>query len=252
MGRKVRVRQTNDPDQIFTEAYVCQLVKDAKAGVPVNVAKLRAGLIDAAKRFAVERAADANTVHREIARLHAAAQHRRFAAAAAALTGLSSPARDHLRQRDPRLPPLPQPADLLDPAKREKARAAVIGRCEIGGRRMPGRKRPSGRQSSTWKPELWAPKLNPHPEIRAAERAFIMWLQVAWIEATGKKVPVTAHRNNPGPFARLAQIVLSRLGVPHADVAQLINDLKRHADEVQMITDPVTSQDMKDPRDNSV
>jgi hypothetical protein len=292
----------NDPEQIFTETSVRQLVQDAKIRRPVDIAKLRAGLVDAAKNFAAERARDGNAVHREIAKLHAAAQHRRFKVVAAALAGLSSPAREILRQRDqslkeststphhpaerkavdaqdteqpirlaqragaaregspevitrrrrqerqasgPILPPLPQPTDLVDPDKRERACVAVIDRCEIGGRKVLGRKRPSGRRSWTWKPVLWAPELNPHPEIRSAERTFIMWLQIAWRDATGINVPVTAHPDNPGPFARLAQKALVLLGAPHADAVQLINDLEHARNDL------VTSQDLKDPPDSS-
>ena len=145
----------------------------------------------------------------------------------------------------PILPPLPQPTDLLDPDNRERACVAVIDRSEIGGRKVLGRKRPSGRRSWTWKPVLWAPELNPHPEIRGAERTFIMWLQIAWRDATGMNVPVTAHPDNPGPFARLAQKALALLGAPHADAVQLINDLERTRNDL------VTSQDLKDPPDSS-
>jgi hypothetical protein len=296
------VPHSDDPQQIFTEAGVRQLLQDAKVRRPLDIAKLRAGLIDAATNFAAARSNGGNAVHREIATLHAAAQNRRFNAAATALAGLSSMARDILRQRGhsskerraaPRdaaepaatnlrvaaqpiglaqgpeatqeaqvpevitrrrrkereserfgLPPLPRPVDLLDPAKREKAREAIIDRCEIGGCRVPGRKRPSGRRSWTWEPILCAPMLNPRPDIRSAERTFIMWLEVAWVEATGSNVPVTAHHVNPGPFARLAQMALALLGAPHADAVQAINDLERSRNG------PVTPQNLKDAADS--
>jgi hypothetical protein len=140
-----------------------------------------------------------------------------------------------------RLPPLPQPEDLFDPAKREKACEAIIDRCEIGGRKVPGRDRPSGRRSWTWEPVLRAPEMNRHPEIRSAERTFIMWLQVAWVEATGTAVPVTANHYYAGPFAKLAKKALALMGAPYADAVQLINDLEHCR------SDPVTSQDLKGP-----
>jgi hypothetical protein len=295
MGRKDRVELAKDPEQVFTETVVRQLVQDAGVKLPVDTAKLRSGLIDAAKNFAAARSSDGNAVHREIAKLHAAAQNRRFNPAATALAELSPLARDILRQRDhsstehttavertaidvqdtvrpiglaqhaeaaqeaqvpevitrhrrveressrSRLLPLPQPEDLLDPAKREQACEAIIDRCEIGGRKVPGRDRPSGRRSWTWEPVLWVPEMNRHPEIRSAERTFIMWLQVAWAEATGTTVPVTAHHYYAGPFAKLAKKALSLMGAPYADAVQLINDLE------QCRSDPVTSQDLKGP-----
>ena len=85
-----------------------------------------------------------------------------------------------------------------------------------------------------------------------------MWLQVAWAEASKKHVPVTARRENPGPFARFAQDALRLVGAPHANAVELINVLKRQAKEVELIDAPFTphqielieapvrSQNMKD------
>jgi hypothetical protein len=84
------------------------------------------------------------------------------------------------------------------------------------------------------------PEMQEHPQIRRPERVFVMWLQLAWFDATGKMPPLTAHRAKPGPFARLAQAALARLGVPHANAVELINDLDRIRKE------PVTSQSMND------
>ena len=227
MDRKARARKTEDPEQIFTEAVVCRMLAAARVGYQVDPERLRKGLIDAAGRFAWDVAHDGNRLHREIAALHAAAQHRRFPAARTALACLSQEASDILNQREHlQLPPLLGPDDLLDPAKREKTREAIIDRCETGGRWVLGRKRPTGRRSKTWKPELYAPELKEHPEKVAPERDFVMWLQVAFAEATGQPVPVTAHRDVPGPFARLAQEALRLIGSGHANAVELINDLK--------------------------
>lgn len=246
MARKVRIPTAFDPDEIFTDSVVRELVGEAASKLPLDIGKLRAGLIDAAKNFASERSNDGNEIHRQIATLCSAAQNRRFNAAAKALTELSSAAREYLNTRySDKLPSLPQPAALRDPAEREKACIAVIDRCEIGGRWVDGRKRPFGRRSRTWEPVLWAPKMNPHPEIRSAERTFVMWLQVAWAEAAETRVPVTAHRENPGPFARFAQAALQRMDVRHADAVELINDLKRQANDVELIDVPFSSHEIE-------
>lgn len=251
----MRARKIVKPEEIFTEASVCRILSDAKVGGQIDVEKLRKGLIDAAERFASAIAHDGHRLHREIAALHAAAQNRRFPAARVALTGLSHEARDILNQREhPRLVRLPAPCDLLDPANREKACEAIIARCEIGGRWVPGRKRPTGRRSKTWKPLLCAPEVKEHPEKLAPERDFVMWAQVAFAEGTGQSVPVTARRDNLGPFARLAQEALRLIGSGHANAVELINSLdrtRREAEsEVEIIIEPVTSQHMKDPSDD--
>lgn len=58
----------------------------------------------------------------------------------------------------------------------------------------------------------------------------MMWLQVAVLEATGRKPAVTAHHKNPGPFASMAAQCLIKLGAAGCANAnglavQLINDL---------------------------
>jgi hypothetical protein len=104
---------------------------------------------------------------------------------------------------------LPSAQELRDPARREEACDAVRRFCSIGGLHITGRVRPTGRRSKTWKSLLCADLFEPgpepllagsayeptyvpvprpagHPPKRQAERQFVMNLQLAWLEATGK------------------------------------------------------------------
>jgi len=61
-----------------------------------------------------------------------------------------------------------------------------------------------------------------------------MWLQVAWLEATGEPPPLSANSTRPGPFARLAQTALELLGTPEADAVELIRGLARCRSEKRL------------------
>jgi hypothetical protein len=65
----------------------------------------------------------------------------------------------------------------------------VIARlCRVGGAWVEGKKRPTGRRSRTWTVLLQAPgKRRGHPGNEAA-RLFVIKLQLAWLEATGKSL----------------------------------------------------------------
>ena len=84
--------------------------------------------------------------------------------------------------------------------------------------------RPSGKRSRTWHTELHAPKKSPHFLKRQAERTFVMWLGIAWTEATGHRPAATANSDNPGPFAGMVQECLNLVGAPRANAVELINN----------------------------
>jgi hypothetical protein len=126
---------------------------------------------------------------------------------------------------------LPSAAVMSDPAKRDAACRLVELMCVRGGSVVQGRRRPSGKRSRTWRITLDAPPPRRHAARRDAERDFVMWLQIAYLEATGRHPPRTArhggdHRK-PGPFVRMIAKCLCLVGAPHADAVGLINDLER-------------------------
>jgi hypothetical protein len=192
-----------------------------------------------------------NTLRREIEVLHVLASKSDYEGLASAIDTMSAEARRHLerrqvlsqeqqrdadrvriavreiaraRGREPTTTPprieaaklpalarrIPSPAGLHDPATREAAANGLLALLEVGGEWM-SRSRPSGRPSLSRQPKLYAPPPTRAEPRREAERSLVMWLQIAAGDA-GIQVPLTAHHNNPGPFARLAGEVLQLAG----------------------------------------
>jgi len=224
-------------EDIFDEASVEGLIKIARSRVPIDRLKLREGLIRTAKARAERLAGTANAVRRQIEALHSAAGERNYDKVADLVIILPASAWEdraararrfatvrfsvelelrpvylalaELREQDLRSDPL-----LGDPSRRNDVCVAIEDICQHGGGYVLDRNRPSGRRSRPWRPLLMAPEMQEHPQIRRPERAFVMWLQLAWLDATGKMPPLTAHRAKPGPFARLAQAALAVWAYP--------------------------------------
>ena len=182
---------------------------------------------EAARIYAQEaRAPTVNELRAEIAALYAAAERKRCGQVADLLEKLSSKARELLSTRSTRLNlELPTSDDLRDPPQQQNASEAVLRLCQFGGRYVEGRRRPSGKRSRTWRPYLVAPEPRRHVPKRDAELNFIMWLQIGWLEATGKRPSLAANPNRPGPFARMVRECLELVGASHADAVGLINEL---------------------------
>ena len=77
------------------------------------------------------------------------------------------------------------------------------------------------------KPLLNAPQPRQRPPRREAELTFVMWLGIAYLDATSSTPPPdTANPERPGPFARMVQACLEKIA-PGADGVGLINELHR-------------------------
>ena len=189
-----------------------------------------------------------NELYIEIASLHRAAGRRAYDRLAILLERLSPKARNLLNGRAARPSigtKLPPPEALRDDVKREAACELVEMLCCTGGHYIEGRRRPSGKRSRTWRPRLYAPEPRRHVPRREAERGFVMWLRMAWLEATGVRPTMTANHSNPGPFARMVGECLRLVGAPYADAIGLINQLDRLRDRLN--TDGVSGEDDEPP-----
>jgi hypothetical protein len=190
------------------------------------------GAREAARIYAREaRVPTDNELHAEIYKLYRAATCKRYEKVADLLEGLSPKAHDSLSRRGARPSlgiKLPLSQALRDAAQREESCAKIATLCQFGGSYVKGRLRsPSGKRSRTWDPLLHAPKPRPRFPKRDAERNFVMWLQIAWMEATGKQPSLAANPARLSPFGRMAQACLKLVGADHADVVGLINELNR-------------------------
>jgi hypothetical protein len=216
-----------DVDLKFNDARIRALARDHKLPTSADLNALGIGTRKAARIFAREaRIPNANELHNQVSSLHNLANRKLFEPLSVALEKLSPEARELLNSC------LPSPDAPRDVEQREAACEAVAALCRYGGRFILGHRRPGGKRSRpTFQPFLYAPTPRRHFAKRAAERNFVMWLQIAWLEATGKMPPRTAR--NPdrsralGPFARFAKECLKLAGAGHANVVELINELER-------------------------
>jgi hypothetical protein len=170
----------------------------------------------------------------EIERLHRAASRQEYKRVADLMRALSPETRRSLDARASRPGfmtaglKMPTLKALRDPARREQACDVVRRFCTLGGCYIAGRRRRSGKQSATWKPLLYAPKPIKRPLRREAERQFVMHLQLAWLEALGKRPTATVNPSRSDrPFANLVRECLRLVGASHADAVGLINELSR-------------------------
>jgi hypothetical protein len=196
---------------IFDDACIDRLA--AIGGLPRGADRkiFAEGVREAARIYARDaRIPTDNELHAEIAALYREAERKRCGQAAALLEKLSPKARELLRKRATRLNlELPASEDLRAATQQGNTCEVILRLCQYGGRYIEGRRRPSGKRSRTWRPLLVSPKPRRNFARRDAERNFVMWLQIAWLEATGKSPSLAANPARPGPFARMAKAALS-------------------------------------------
>jgi hypothetical protein len=226
----------------ITAADAFRIVDNAKLPDKADKYCLAKGIQEAAAIY-VREVAEPNPkrLHEEIKTLYDAAIKRQYEQAALLREQLSIKAQNSLNDRAGRIGlTLPPPGDLRVSTRRDEACATIVSLCRIGGDRVKGRMRPSGKRSAViFKPLLHAPSGPPELATlkhqsprnfakREAERNLVMWLGIAWLEATGIPPPRTADRRNLGPFARLVREVLQLAsGQNHSEsaVAERINEL---------------------------
>jgi hypothetical protein len=214
---------------IFDDACIDKLATIGRLPADADRKRFAEGVREAAGIYAREaRAPTDNELHAEIAALYRAAERKRLGQVADLFEKLSPKARELLRKRATRLSlELPASEALRDLPRQQKACDAILSVCQYGGGYFEGRRRSSGKRSRRWRPLLVGPQPRRNFSRREAERNFIMWLQLAWLEATGERPSLAANPARLGPFARMARKCLEIVGASHADVVGLINELNR-------------------------
>jgi hypothetical protein len=239
--RTRKVRAIPAPEQvprIFSDECVRQLAGVAKLPLDADLPRFAAAIRAAAEAYIrTASVPDDNAVHHEIKALYNAAARCRHTEVAGRIEKLSPRTRDFLNKRAkrPSIPwKIPAAAALRDEAARDDACAAIVSLLRIGGHWVgpgsgkpeEGRRRPGGKRSRSFIPELYAPKLQKRQQKRKAERDFVMWMQLAYLNATEQSPPHTAHHVNRGPFARMVKRCLQLVGAQAADAVELINALQ--------------------------
>jgi hypothetical protein len=212
-----------DVPRVFDDARI-----DGWLPTDANRKRFAEGIREAARIYAREATTPTdNKLHAEIAALYRAAERKRCRQVAALLEKLSPKARELLSKRATRQSLELPPAETLRDTAQQKACDIVLRLCQYGGNYVEGRRRPSGKRTRTWRPLLYAPQPRRNFPKRDAELNFIMWLQIGWLEATGKRPSLAANPDRPGPFARMVRECLELVGASHADAVGLINELHR-------------------------
>jgi hypothetical protein len=221
---------------VFDDVCVANLAKTAKLPPDADMDAFGDGIRDAARIFARDaRIPTVNELHDEISELHKAADRQRCDHVAGLLERLSPEARKLLQDRGGRPSiqiELPLPHALRDPSLCEEACQKIVRLCQSGRFYIEGRRRPSGMRSRpVRRPRLYAPKRQQNFLKREAERNFVIWLSIAWLDATGKLPSLTARHpdagRDVGPFARLVRECLRLVGAADADPVALIKELHR-------------------------
>jgi len=122
---------------------------------------------------------------------------------------------------------IPTATEILSPSTRQSAVARLRLILSWGGTVVAGRKRPGGRRSRSFiKPRLRLPE----PIERGcppgeAEREFVQWLALDYVEVTGRSPPRTAHYNIDirGPFSDFVHRCFELVGAPTGNVTRLLN-----------------------------
>ena len=121
---------------------------------------------------------------------------------------------------------IPTTEEILSPTKRQHAIERFRLILSYGGRIVAGRKRANGRRSRSFEPLLRVPKVGRGHPRGEAEREFIQWLAVAYVEVAERPPPRTAHYRIKirGPFSRFVHRCFELLGAPTGNVTRLLNE----------------------------
>jgi hypothetical protein len=234
-----QIPKAQDVPRIFSDQRIRELAAEAKLPVGDDLS-FAAGVREAALIYISEAsAASDNEVYYEVDELLRAADRavkRRknkdaaYEDVAKRIERLSERTRQLLNERSSRAATLemPHPEAFRDIARRDEACEAISRLCRIGACREEGRRRPGGKRSITIASTLHAPELQQHPARKKAQLNFVMWLRVAYIEATGKRPSPTANPVRPGPFARMVQLCLDKVQAS-ANAVEMLNELQRRS-----------------------
>jgi integrase len=231
----------SDVEEVFNDQVVKNLARPLKLPSDVDITRFCESIRIGARIF-LEAKAKLNDpqLRAAIARLYQLNTHaerggdREARALARAVAAMPADVSQWLISRNPDARTLPTAAEILAPATRQDAVDRFRLILSYGGGWV-GRKRPGGRRSWSFKPWLRAPEtIQPGRPGALAEREFVQWLAVAYVEATGRSPPRTAHFESSirGPFPNFVHQCFELIGAPTGNVTRLLNEygeLRRRA-----------------------
>jgi hypothetical protein len=220
-------------DEVFTDEVVKNLARTAKLPSGFDIARFGESIRIAARIFLEAKARlSAPQLRGAIARLYQlnTRAERGGDLEAQALTHAvdATPADvfQWLISRNPHAPAIPTAVEILAPATRQHAVDRFRLILSHGAGWAVGRKRPGGRRSWSFKPWLRVPEtIQPGCPSGLAEREFVQWLAVAYLEAAKRSPPRTAHYDITfrGPFPKFVHECFKLVGAPTGNVTRLLN-----------------------------
>jgi hypothetical protein len=190
--KSLRLILANQVPVKFDADAIKAIADEAKIPATANLQNFGDAVRDAATRY-IEAAKkpQIGAVRKEIESLYRQASKAEKGDAKAvketahSLEILSPTARQFLNQRVKRGLPLPTPSDFLNNNQCEHAISQLLRLLYWGGGTAQGRAREDGKRSRPkFKPLLWAPTPRRGRPSNEAEREFLMWLSIAYLEAT--------------------------------------------------------------------
>jgi hypothetical protein len=233
-----RIPKTEDVPRIFSDQRIRELAAEAKLPLGDDL-RFAALAREAALIYIGEASTPSNNeVHNEVDGLLRAAdravkqrkgKEAAYEDVARRRERLSEPTRKLLNERSVRPTvtlEMPDPEAFRDHARRDEACETIARLCRVSACWEKGRRRPGGKRSMTMVSTLHAPELQQHPARQKAELNFVMWLRLAYLDATGEPPSLTANPKRPGPFARMVQHCLDEVHAS-ANAGALLNELQQ-------------------------
>jgi hypothetical protein len=224
--RPVIIALTDVPTT-FSHARIHELASLAKLPPNADLDAFASGVRGAACTYVREATTlNDNELHAEVVALLKAAYGQQYDDAARFREGLSQRACNAFQIRGAGLAIELPPVDAFrDIARREAACDAIVRLGRAGG----------GNPQSHWRSLSFLPERRQRPLKREAERNFVMWLSIAYLDVTGAKPSLTARHSDAtrevGPFASFVRECLRLVGAEHADAVGLITELHRRRRE---------------------
>jgi hypothetical protein len=217
MRKDWRIPAPEDLPRIFDDKFILRLAEQAKLSWAANISRFSTAIRHVARQYVADKAIPSDrAVRDEIKALFSAAIRYRYKETATRISKISERTRALLKTRGDRLSlAIPEPEALRDHVSQDEACETIVRLLRVGMK---------GGKPLLYTPERpeWEPRQR--PPRRKAELDFIMWLEVAYLEATGMPPTHMANPDRPGPFARMVQACLNKIA-PGANAVELLNKL---------------------------
>jgi hypothetical protein len=216
MRKDRRIPAPEELPRIFDEKFIGRLAETAKLPLHADIPSFAAAILDAARLYVADKAIPSDkAVRDEIKALYSAANRYRYKETATRIRQISERTRALLKTRGERLRlAIPEPEALRNGASQHEACETIVRLLRVGWEY--GKPLLYTPEPPEWEPPRRTPR-------RKAEMDFVMWLEIAYLDATGMEPAHMANADRPGPFARMVQACLNKIA--RANAVEALNKL---------------------------